>query len=286
MVMLARLRRQGADRLREGAVDTPDLDARVLLAAIAGMTPAEIVLRGEGVISTHQQRAFMALIERRRAGEPVARLLGHKEFWGLYFELAPSSLVPRPDSETLITAGLDHLRQRGLRAPRLLDLGTGPGTLLLPLLHECPQAFGVGIDRDEETLQVAQRNAQRFGVGARACFVRGDWAGALGTGGFDLIVSNPPYIRSNDIAGLAPEVRVHDPHLALDGGIDGLVAYRQILRQVRALMRRGSVLLLEIGDDQDVAVSALVRAHGLAAEPEAVKDLGGRARMIRARFVG
>lgn len=284
MASLAQARRDGADQLRAGGIDTPDLDARVLLAAVAGMEPAEILLRGDVEISSPQQDAFAALVKRRLAGEPVARLRGCKEFWGLSFALAPSSLVPRADSETLVAAGTDYLRRCGLQHPRLLDLGTGPGTLLLSLLHDCPAAVGVGIDCNEETLQTARGNAHAFGVGARAHFMCGDWTKALAASKFDLIVSNPPYIRSADIAGLAREVRIYDPHLALDGGIDGLAAYRQILGQVRGFMHPESALLLEIGDDQDAAVGALAWAHGLEVAPDVLRDLSGRARVIHARL--
>ena len=283
MASLAQARRDGAEQLRAGGIDTPDLDARVLLAAAAGMEPAEILLRGDVEISASQQDAFAALVKRRLAGEPVARLRGCKEFWGLSFTLAPSSLVPRADSETLVVAGIDYLRRAALAHPLLLDLGTGPGTLLLSLLHDCAAAVGVGVDRSEETLRVARGNAHAFGVGARAHFVCGDWLKALSPCKFDLIVSNPPYIPSADIDGLAPEVRAYDPHLALDGGIDGLAAYRQILGQVRRLMHPASLLLLEIGDDQDEAVTALARRHGLDVAPDILRDLGGRARVIRAR---
>ena len=171
---------------------------------------------------------------RRLAREPVARILGEREFWGLPFELTTETLVPRPDTETIVETALSLFPDR--HAPlRLVDLGTGSGCLLVALLHEWPQAIGVGIDRSPDAVRTARSNARRNGVGSRSLFVVSDWASAIG-GGVDLIVSNPPYIASDVVESLDLDVREHDPRLALDGGADGLDAYRIILAEARPLL--------------------------------------------------
>jgi release factor glutamine methyltransferase len=214
---------------------------------------------------------------RRLAREPVGRILGAREFWGLPFELSPETLEPRPDSETVVAAALGCFADRG--APlRVLDLGTGSGILLVALLHELPGAWGVGADRSHAALTTARRNAWRNGVGERAAFVAGDWSDAL-AGRFDLIVSNPPYIPTADIAALSPEVRDHDPRAALDGGRDGLAAYRAILADVERLMAARSVLVVETGAGQAQSVTELASAHGFRVHAIA-NDLSGRSRAV------
>jgi release factor glutamine methyltransferase len=191
----------------------------------------------------------------------VARILGQREFWGLPFALSPETLVPRPDTETVVETALSLARE-GTAPRRILDLGTGSGCLLVALLHECPTAFGIGVDREPAALATARRNAEANGVGARARFVAGDWAAPL-RGPFDLVVSNPPYIASAVIGGLDPDVRDHDPRLALDGGPDGLEAYRRIIGEAGRLLVPGGALVLEIGYDQAAAVRALGVEAGL-----------------------
>lgn len=269
-----------AARFLDAGIDTPVLDARVLMGEAAAMTPLEVLTRADRQIDAAAALKFDIMAKRRLAGEPVARILRRREFWSLDFHLAPTSLVPRPDSENVILAALDFFPGGAHRALRLLDLGTGPGTLLLPLLREWPLAFGVGIDQDAATLSCARENARRFGVEGRACFVRGDWGDALANGAFDLIVANPPYIRSGEIPKLEVGVREHDPMAALDGGEDGLDAYRAIMPQLCRLLRPGGMALLEIGEDQEEAVSGLAVKYGLPVEGRARRDLAGHPRVV------
>lgn len=273
----------GAALLRAGGSETPDLDARVLLGECLEVAPLRLIVDKDLPVPTQAYRRFEAMILRRLAGEPVARIVGKREFWSLAFELAPSSLVPRPDSETLVAAALELLPRARSQAVDLLDLGTGPGTLLLPLLHEWKLAHGLGVDRDEATLRAAQRNAKRFGLAERARFICGDWGGGLAPHSFDLVVSNPPYIRSGDIPHLSAEVRLFDPLAALDGGRDGLHAYRLLLPQVGTVLKPGGLVLLEIGEDQEIEVSVLAAAAGFTLLGPARRDLAGCPRVIAAR---
>ncbi len=200
--------------------------------------------------------SFDALLARRAVFEPMAYILGRQGFWSLDFLTSPATLIPRPDSETIVEAALD------LAAPaRVLDLGTGTGCLLLSILHERPDAFGIGIDLAPEAAALARRNAQCLGLGSRAAFLCGDWAAAL-NGRFDLIVSNPPYIDSMAIPYLMPDVRLYEPRAALDGGHDGLDAYRAILRMLPNLLTPLGQAVLELGIGQGAAIAALAKALG------------------------
>lgn len=267
-------------RLRAQGVAAPELEARILIASLLGIASGAVLTHGDGVLSSQQTGVLEGLIRRRLAGEPIARIFGRREFWGLDFALAESSLIPRPDSETVIAAALDIFGKRQCKPHCVLDLGTGPGTLLLSLLHEWHEAYGLGVDRDEATLLVARANAQKFGLGGRAFFTLANWGSGLAPDCFDLIISNPPYIRSGDIPGLAIEVREHDPPLALDGGDDGLSAYRAILPQVRRLLKDQAVIIFEIGEDQGEAVTDLAQAAGFETEPEPRRDLAGHPRVV------
>ncbi|ACA19079.1 protein-(glutamine-N5) methyltransferase, release factor-specific [Methylobacterium sp. 4-46] len=242
-------------------IATAALDARLILTETLGVSRVDLLLGADGPLDEAQARSLSAALRRRASGEPVARILGAWEFWGLPFRLSPDTLVPRPDTETLVEAALDlgHPRDAALR---LLDLGTGSGCLLVALLSEWPRAEGVGIDLSLEALRTARANAARNGVGARAAWLRGDWAAAL-AGRFDVAVANPPYIAANLIPGLAPEVRDHDPRLALDGGADGLDCYRVILAQAADFLAPGGHLVVEIGYDQEEALRHLAEAAGL-----------------------
>ena len=273
---LALLRRAFAD----GGLDSPALDARLLLVEALGIDAAALAARPETPISEDGARRLRAWSARRLAREPVARIIGRWEFWGLPFALAPETLVPRPETETVVETALRHIPDRC--APmRLLDLGAGSGCLLVALLSELPGAAGIGVDRSPDALSLARRNAVANGVGVRAAFLASDWGSAL-EARFDLIVSNPPYIRSADIAGLAPEVRGHDPVAGLDGGADGLSAYRAILGDVRRLLAPGGLLVLETGFDQEYAVRALATREALPVL-ESVRDLSGHARVLVVR---
>ena len=210
--------------------------------------------------------------------------MGTKEFWGLPLKLSPATLVPRPDTETVVELALEMLRAGGVtdRALRIADLGTGTGAILLALLSELPDATGIGTDVSAEALRTAQDNAARLGFSDRAAFIRCDYASAL-SGPFDLIVSNPPYIRTADIAGLAPEVRDHDPPLALDGGADGLDAYRALIAQAACLLAPGAALVVEAGQGQTGQIEALMTAAGLTLPGPPKADLAGIGRAVGAR---
>lgn len=261
--------------MTQAGLENPALDARILLTEALGIAPAALITRPETPIDAEAASRLTEFAARRLSREPVARILGEREFWGLPFWLSPATLVPRPDSETVVRAALAwaETRPSGLR---VLDLGTGTGCLLVALLHERAEATGVGLDRSFEAVRTARRNAQRNGVAARAAFAVSDWAAPI-QGGFDLVVSNPPYIASGDIAGLDPEVRTHDPRLALDGGDDGLCAYRAIFADAGRLLAPEGALVVEFGIGQEAGLRAAAQAAGLLmAGVEA--DLGGRPR--------
>jgi release factor glutamine methyltransferase len=239
-------------------------------------------------LNAEDARSIEVMAERRLAGEPVARILGHKEFWGLTFELSPATLVPRPDTETLVEVALKFTRDANMAAKmaerpiRIADIGTGTGAILLALLSELPQARGIGTDISHDALATATRNAERLGLLDRADFVESDYASALDDP-FDLIVSNPPYIRSRDIDGLPLDVRAYDPHLALDGGDDGLEAYRAIAPQAARLLRPDAALVVEIGQGQADEVIRIFAAAGLMPDGAPKVDLAGIGRVILAR---
>lgn len=274
------LRRRMVARLSAAGVDTPELDARVLMAEALRLDPTEIVTDGRAPVDADGAVRIEALLARRLAGEPVARILGRREFWSLSFDLSPETLVPRPDTETLVQAALEGLGDT--RAPRILDLGTGTGAILAALLSERSDAFGVAVDFSAQAARTARDNLARLGLSARSVVLVGDWAGALGAR-FDLVVSNPPYIPSRDIAGLDREVRAHDPCAALDGGPDGLEAYRRILSALPALLEPAGIAVLELGIGQESDVAMLARGCGLEVCGPARRDLGGVARALMLR---
>lgn len=258
-------------------LETPSLDARLLGVDALRIGATALVTGPEVALSADEAARLASFGLRRLAREPVARILGRAEFWSLPFRLSPDTLVPRPDTETVVEAALELVPDRSA-AIRVLDLGTGSGCLLVALLHELPRAWGLGLDRSAAALATARANAARNGVADRAAFAAGDWAAAL-AGRFDLVVSNPPYIASAVIDGLDPEVARHDPVRALDGGPDGLDAYRAILAGAPALLAPDGRLVVEIGHDQHEAVVRLVGAAGLRVGRSA-QDLGGHVRAL------
>ncbi len=277
-------RRALAARLRGEGIDSPELDARLMIGAVTGLDLTGLIAHAARRLTADEQLRLDQWAARRIAGEPVARLIGRKEFWGLDFELSPATLVPRPDTETIVETALDIVRADGLqdRALRIADLGTGSGAILLALLHELPQAHGIGTDISLAALRTARANAARLGLAARARFAASDFAAAL-AGAHDLIVSNPPYIPSRDIPALSAEVREHDPRRALDGGGDGLDAYRLIVRQAASLLADDGTLILEIGQHQGDDVTRLAKAAGLAPHGPPRMDLGGVPRALAFR---
>ena len=280
---IAAMRRRLSDAFRAAELDAPGLDARLLIGHALGLDHAGLASGAERALVPAEIERIEALAARRLAREPVARILGTKEFWGLAFAVTPSVLVPRPESETLIEAALAALganasRRRSLR---IADLGTGSGALLLALSSELPHAYGVGTDRDISALMTARDNARQLGFAARAQFVASDFGTAL-EGGFDLVIANPPYVRTEDIARLAPEVREFDPRCALDGGPDGLASYRAIADDSVRLLAPSAPLVVEVGAGQARAVGELLQYVGLAVETVA-NDLAGTARAVVAR---
>ena len=274
-------RRTLAAQLKSAGDDEAELDARILLGAALNLDLTGIIAQASRKL-TPAEAALLAQYARRRiAGEPVARILGQKEFWGLPLQLSPATLVPRPDTETVVELALQLLRAGGEldRSLRIADLGTGSGAILLALLSELPAAKGFGTDISEEALQTAAANAARAGLSDRATFIACDYASGL-AGQFDLIVSNPPYIRSSDIAGLAAEVANHDPLAALDGGADGLDAYRTLIPQAARLLAPGAVLVVEAGQGQSGLIEALMTAAGLTAATAPKADLAGIPRAV------
>jgi release factor glutamine methyltransferase len=277
-------RRAVANKLRAAGIDSPELDARILVAHALALDHAALAAADTRVLDRAEADAIAALARRRLAHEPVARILGRKEFWSLSLRVDAATLVPRPETETVVEAALAAIDAGGARARslRIADLGTGCGALVLALLSELPNAFGIGTDTCLGALAVARDNAQNLGL-ARAAFLACDMTAAL-VGPFDAIVSNPPYIASGDIAELAPEVRDFDPRAALDGGPDGLDYYRIIAATAPALLRPGGVIVIELGIGQAQAVAALFAAAGLSPSPPRA-DLNGVPRALVVRKV-
>ena len=278
------LLRDTAVALTAAGIDNVRFEARLLLSHATGLQVEALISHGRDPAPPSVEEKLRTLTARRVRREPMAYLLGEREFWGLPFKVSPAVLVPRPDSETVIEAALPLLADR-MRAWRLLDLGLGSGCLLLTLLKELPNARGVGLDVSREALAVAQTNAQTLSVADRATLVHGDWrepdwTRSLG-GPFDLVVSNPPYIEAGTIDRLMPEVARYEPRLALDGGPDGLDPYRLIAAASLQLIVPGGYLLVEIGEGQAIEITRVFKAAGLrVAAP--VKDLGGIDRVLRA----
>lgn len=257
-----------------GTSDTPRLDAELLMAAALGIGRDRLILDDP---KGPAPEAFFAFVERRAKGEPVAYITGHRGFWTIDLEVGPGALVPRPDSETLIAAAVEHFA--GSVGPeRILDLGTGPGTLLLAALDEWPGATGLGIDASNAALAYARRNAGRLGLGNRAEFRVGDWADGIDER-FDLILCNPPYVA--DEAETGPGVREFEPHEALYAGPEGLDEYRRLAPQLGKLLAPGGLAAVEIGFDQAESVGALFRNQGL--EPMVARDFGQRPRALLIR---
>jgi release factor glutamine methyltransferase len=257
---VAQARRALTQRFRAAGLATPELDARILVGHALDLDHAGLAAAGKRELSDSTPMQIEALAARRLAREPVARIVGEKEFWGLGFKVTPAVLVPRPETETLVELALTLVERA---APlRIADLGTGSGAILLALLAELPHARGTGFDIAADALDAARANAQRIGLAGRAEFALADFAAVQGA--FDLVVSNPPYIATADIAHLAPEVREHDPRVALDGGADGLAAYRVIAAIAPRLLQPEGHLVAELGAGQERAVRELFVHSGLA----------------------
>lgn len=277
-------RRMLTARFKADAIDSAELDARILVGAVLGLDLTGMIAAASRRLTSEESARLEDFARRRLGGEPVARILGVKEFWGLPLKLSAATLVPRPDTETVVELALEMLR--ATPPPdhrwRIADIGTGSGAILLALLSELPDAYGVGTDISEAALRTARTNAIYLKLDGRAGFVACDYVAAL-SGPFDLIVSNPPYIRSAEIARLATEVRDHDPHPALDGGADGLDAYRALIPQAARLLAPEGALVVEVGQGQSGDIERLMTAAGLTLPGPPKADLAGIRRAVAGR---
>ena len=268
------------DRLKAAGIDTPVMDARLLVEAAAGATRADLLNDPHRLLTNQQAQTLDAYLARREGREPIAYILGRQGFWSIMLSVGPAVLTPRPDTELVVTAALERIAPD---APaRILDLGVGSGAILLAVLAERRAAIGLGVDISEEALAVARENAANLGLAARAALLRSDWTAGLEDQGFDLVLSNPPYVRSGDIETLQPEVHRFEPHMALDGGPDGLDAYRRLAPEILRVLKPGGGFVVEIGHDQGADVIGLFEAAG-AEDLELRKDLGGHDRIVAGR---
>jgi release factor glutamine methyltransferase len=266
----------GAQWLRNAGIESPRLEARLLLAQALGITP-ERLLRDRDV--PVDAREYYNLLARRAAREPLSLILGRREFWSLDLLVSPVTLVPRPESETVIEAALAEFPEAD-RVGSVLDLGTGTGCLLLAALTELRQAFGVGVDVSPDAVALATRNAARLGLSDRTAMVCADWAAAIG-GSFDLVLSNPPYIPTYCLSELMPEIARHEPRAALDGGPDGFTCHRQVLSVLPRLLNDSGVAVVEFGQGQAAELGVLAQEAGLVSATKA--DLAGRPRAMLLR---
>jgi release factor glutamine methyltransferase len=277
-------RRSLAARFKSGGISSAELDARMLVGAVLGLDLTGVIAAANRLLTSNESMRLEDFAHRRLQGEPVARIVGTKEFWGLPLKLSAATLVPRPDTETVVELALEMVRatpdpNRGLR---IADIGTGSGAILLALLSELPDAYGIGTDISEAALRTASSNAAHLELAHRAVFVACDYAAALSPS-FDLIVSNPPYIRSAEIMDLAAEVRGYDPHAALDGGADGFDAYRALIPQAAKLLALQGALVVEAGHGQSGQIQGLMTAAGLTLQGAPRTDLAGIRRAVAGR---
>jgi release factor glutamine methyltransferase len=274
-----------AQAFHTAGIEAADVDGRLLVLHALHLDRARLIAQSDRILEAREINVISALAARRLKREPVSRILGQKEFWSIALAITPDVLVPRPETETVVEGALDFVVRGGLRMEklRILDVGTGSGALLLALLRELPNATGTGTDISTGALKVARENAARCGVEGRCTFVVCDIASVV-EGPFDLLVSNPPYIAHDEITSLAPEVKNYDPTVALDGGDDGLAAYRAIAADAKRLLAPGARMFVELGAGQEAAVRDLFTNVGLIAGV-ARTDLAGIPRVLGAGFV-
>jgi release factor glutamine methyltransferase len=265
------------ERLKGAGIDSPAIDARLLLEAAAGVTRVEIVTDPYRALTPEQAALYADHLDRRARREPVSHILGRKGFWKIMLGVSKAVLTPRPDTEVIVDSVLAAFDEA--RHFTILDLGVGSGAILLAILAERPHARGLGVDISSEALAVARENAANLGLEDRVALLRGDWTAGLADASFDVVLANPPYIPTHAIAALDPEVRDHEPHLALDGGEDGLDAYRVLAPEILRILKPDGVFAVEIGWDQAAAVEALFRAAG-AMDVRTRKDLADRDRVV------
>lgn len=277
--MLAKVMATLAQRLEASGAETPMLDARVLMGLALGLD-RPVYGHEDFDLDDEAMAKLDGFMARREAGEPVSRIRGWREFWSMRFALGPACLDPRPDSETLVSAAIEKCRQKSNQSLNILDYGTGSGCLLLAVLSESPKAKGIGVDQQAEAIAVAQSNARYHQLDNRVRMLVSNWCDALTSDDkADLILANPPYIPSLEIKSLSREVRCFDPILALDGGVDGLTAWRELMPRIGQRLSPGGTALLEIGQGQEHDIAALADAHGLSVE-EVWRDLAGILRVM------
>jgi release factor glutamine methyltransferase len=265
------------DRLKDAGIDQPSIDARLMLEVAAGVTRTEIVTDPYRELTAEQEATLEDYLTRRARREPVSHIIGRKGFWKILLQVNKNVLTPRPETEVIVDEVLKAFpEQMGFS---MLDLGVGSGTILLAVLAERPAAKGLGIDASDEALAVARENAANLDLNTRAAFMHGDWTAGLGDASFDLVVSNPPYIPTKVIDTLEPEVRDHEPRLALDGGEDGLDAYRLLAPEILRVLKPAGMFAVEIGYDQSADVEALFREAG-AQQVTTIKDLSTHDRVV------
>jgi release factor glutamine methyltransferase len=265
------------DRLKDVQIDQPAIDARLLLEVAAGVTRTDIIADPYRVLTPEQVATLDEYVERRIRREPVSHIIGRKGFWKILLQVNKNVLTPRPETEVIVDEVLKAFPEQ--MAFNMLDLGVGSGTILLAVLAERPAAKGLGIDVSEDALAVARENAANLDLNNRVALMRGDWTNGLGDESFDLVVSNPPYIATDVIETLEPEVRDHEPRLALDGGADGLDAYRVLAVEILRVLKSGAMFAVEIGFDQSKAVEDLFREAG-AKNVRTIKDLSTNDRVV------
>jgi release factor glutamine methyltransferase len=258
-------------------IESARMEAEILLAHTLNARRIDLYLNHDQPLGKDELRCFKALIRRRLRGEPVAYITGTREFWSLEMGVNPAVLIPRPETECLVEAVLPFLRDQPGVSKRVLDMGTGSGAIVIALAHECPEGHYVAMDRSLEALQLARENARKHFLDSRIEWFCGDWDAPLKPHQetFDLVVSNPPYIRSGDIAGLQADVRDHEPRMALDGSPDGLVCLRAIIQSTHRYLRLGGLLALEMGCDQAPAIVEIASHDGGYGTPRIIKDYSG-----------
>jgi release factor glutamine methyltransferase len=264
-------------RLSAAGVEGPVIDARLLVEAAAGASRTDIIADPHRLLTDDEAAVLDGFIARRERREPVSHILGRKGFWKIMLRVNADVLTPRPDTETVVELVLRDLPEG--KPFTALDLGVGSGAILLAILAERPAGKGLGVDVSDEALAVARENAANLGLAGKVALLRGDWTRGLGDTSFDLVVANPPYVRSAEIETLAPEVRDHEPRLALDGGPDGLDAYRELAPEILRVLKSGGRFAVEIGFDQSAKVEALFKAAGAEGVTTA-KDLANRDRVV------
>jgi release factor glutamine methyltransferase len=278
MTTLVKAWKAAQARLAAAQIDQPSIDARLMLEAAAEVTRMDILTEPYRELTPEQEQAFDAYLARRERREPVSHILGRKGFWKIMVGVTRDVLTPRADTETVVEVSLAAFPD-ATQPISILDLGVGSGAILLAILAERPAARGLGVDISDEALAVARENAANLDLNTRCALLRGDWTAGLAEANFDLVVANPPYIPSAVIETLDPEVRDHEPRLALDGGADGLDAYRFLAPEILRVLKPGGVFAVEIGYDQAQAVTALFQGAG-ALNVQTVRDLADRDRVI------